>query len=393
MNSKTKIAMAVLLTFSATCVLFVYIFNTFGISVGRGNFRRLEAVGRIIEDRYIGEFDLQKAEDAAINAILSTIDDPYSQYYDEDGTLSLLTSIDGNYVGVGIEIASNIQTGEIVVLTVYKGGPAHRAGLMSGDVILAVDGVSYDGSSMDEAVSYMKGQGIDDPLGRELVITVRRVDETLELRMPREEIDMYYIEQKELADGLVYIQYTGFSRDSARNLQNIIESLDESTTGIILDLRENPGGDLDAAVEVCDLFLDGGMIMYTEDKEGKREERYASAGGCDLPLAILVDGGTASASEIVAGCMQARNRAVIIGEKTYGKGVSQMICSLGPDYTGGILKVTGYKNYRPDGIWINEAITPDIEVENNISIDEYGNITFDAQGDEPLNRAVEELKK
>lgn len=393
MSNKTKIALAVLFTFSATCVLFVCIFNTLGISVGRGHFSRLETVGRIIEDKYIGEFDLKEAEDAAINAVLATIGDPYSQYYDEEESLSLHTSINGNYKGVGIEIAANTQTGEIVVISAYKGAPAHRAGVKSGDIIVAIDGVKYDSSTMDEAVNYMKGLSRGAQLDKEIVMTILRGDEYIDLSMMREEVDIYHIDQKKLDGGLLYLEYTGFSRESAQKLKDIISALDKNTTGIVLDLRENPGGDLDAAIEVCDLFLNDGMIMYTEDKNGNREEMYATKGACDLPLAILVDGGTASASEIVAGCMQARKRAVIIGEKTYGKGVSQMVCSLGSDYSSGILKVTGYKNYRPDGIWLNEAVTPDIEVESDISIDEYGNITYDAQGDEPLNRAIEELKK
>ncbi|MGN1097601.1 MAG: S41 family peptidase [Clostridia bacterium] len=393
MSNKSKIITAVIATFGVTCLLFIAVFNAFGITVGSGGFDRLESVVRIVEKRYIGEFDREKAENAAINALLSTLDDPYSAYYDRENSVNFMNTVEGNYIGVGIEIAANTETGEIVVISAYSGGPAKKAGMKSGDVLFAIDGTEYNSETMDDAVTYMRGSELENPLEPELVITVKRGGETLDLKMKREEIDLYRIEQRELEGGLLYLRYTGFSSESAENLEEIIENLDDSTKGIILDLRENPGGDLDAAVDVCDLFLNDGMIMYTEDKDGNREEMYATEGACDLPLALLVDGGTASASEIVAGCMQARGRAVIIGEKTYGKGVSQMVCALGRDLSGGIVKVTGYKNYRPDGIWLNEAVTPDIDAENNAALDEYGNIVFDAQGDKPLAAAIEELNK
>lgn len=393
MSGKSKILTAVIATFGATCLLFVALLSALGISAGGGRFKRLEEVAHIIESKYIGDFNAEDAEDAAIDAVLGTLDDPYSTYYDRENSASFLTTVDGNYVGVGIEIAANTQTGEIVVISAYSGSPAQRAGMKSGDVILAIDGDEYGSDSMDDAVTYMKGLNLKNPLEEELVITVRRGEETLDLKMKREEIDLYRIEQKELGGGILYLRYTGFSKESAKKLKDIVENLPETTAGIILDLRENPGGDFDAAVDVCDLFLEDGMIMYTEDKNGNREERYAAAGGCDLPLAILVDGGSASASEIVAGCIQARGRGVIVGEKTYGKGVSQMVCAVGKGMDGGIVKITGYKNYRPDGIWLNEAVTPDIEAENNATLDEYGNIIFDAQEDKALAAAIEELGK
>lgn len=392
MSSKAKVLLAVLLTFSLTCLMFVGIFNSLGISVWGGRFKRLEAVGRIIESRYIGEFDVEKAEDAAINAMIATIDDPYSQYYDEESTLSLETTINGNYKGIGIEVATNTQTGEIVVITAYYGGPAQKAGIKSGDVLTAIDGVPYDSSTMDDAVAYMKGIGVKNDEA-EITVTVNRDGQLMDLKMKREEIDIYSIEQKPLEGGVLYLRYTGFSAESAKKLKKILNGLDEATTGIILDLRDNPGGDMEAAVDICDLFLDDGMIMYTEDKNGKRNEEYATPGACDLPLAVLVDGGTASASEIVAGCFQARERAVIVGEKTYGKGVSQLVCALGTDESSGLLKVTSYKNFRPDGIWLNEGVTPDIEAASNPTYDEYGNIVYDTQGDVPLSLALEALKK
>ena len=139
--------------------------------------------------------------------------------------------------------------------------------------------------------------------------------------------------------------------------------------------------------------IPAGPVDVSVELNGVTDE-YAKKGACHLPMVILVDGGTASASEVMAGCMQARDRAVIIGEKTYGKGVSQLVCSIGNNNADGILKVTTYKNYRPDGIWLNEGVTPDIEAASAPAYDEYGDIVFDAEGEDiPLKLALEELRK
>lgn len=359
-----------------------------------GSFQRLNSVAYVIDNSYIGEFDKKAAEEAAIEAYVASIGDPYSVYYDGESAVSFMNTVEGSYVGIGVEIYADPQTKEIVVISAYDGSPAKKAGMKSGDVIVAVDGVSYNSDKMNDAVSYMKGMHLDEAANTELNITVKRDDELIELKMLREEVDLYKIGEKVVGDDILYLRYTGFSAESAEKLGKIIDGADDKYKGIILDLRENPGGDLDAAIKICDMFLDDGIIMYTEDKSGNRSDKKAHAGSCKLPLAVLTDGGSASASEIVAGCIQARGRGIIIGEKTYGKGVSQMLYAVGGNASeNGIVKVTGLKNFRPDGIWLNDAVTPDIEVKNNATLDEYGNIVFDAQGDEPLAKAVEELSR
>ncbi len=394
MSSKTKIVFSVLITFSLTCLLFTAVLGRLGLSAGGSGFKRLDAVAAIIQQNYIGEFDRDAAEDAAIEAIVASIGDPYSVYYDGESASSFMNTVEGSYVGIGVEIYADPQTKDIVVISAYDASPAKKAGMKSGDIIVAVDGESYNSETLNEAVLYMKGAHLEEPVNTPLTVTVKRGEEFIDMEMLREEVDLYRIGQKDVGDGLLYLRYTGFSEDSAKKLGDILETADEKYKGIIFDLRENPGGDLDAAVEICDMFLDDGMIMYTEDKNGNRKERNAHEGSCGLPLAVLVDGGSASASEIFAGCIQARGRGIIIGEKTYGKGVSQVVYSLGDDPSeDGVVKITGLKNYRPDGIWLNEAVTPDIEAENNATLDEYGNIVFDAEGDKPLAIAIEELSK
>ena len=387
MSSKLKIFFAVVVTFVLTASAGLYLLG----QQQSGRLYRLEAVANIIDSRYIGEYDRESAEDAAISAYVAAIGDPYAAYYDKSSSESFQNTVKGNYVGIGIEVYDNLA-GDIVVLAAYNGSPAKRAGIRSGDVITAIDGVSYGAENMTDAVLIMKGANIENPVGTELTLTVRRGDETLDIAVTREEIDLYIIESSVVGDGILYLRYTGFSAESADKLEKLLDGADETYKGVILDLRENPGGDLDAAVDVCDLFLDDGLIMYTENKSGNRIEMSAREGSCKLPLAVLVNEGSASASEVVAGCIQARERGLIIGEKTYGKGVSQMIFKLGLDDDSEMVKVTSYKNYRPDGIWLDEAVTPDIEAGSKIEIDEYGNVTF-GEPDEALMKAIEEISK
>lgn len=390
MSNRSKIVFAVALTFCLTCLMFTALPRAFGLPAGRGRFSRLETVASLVDSRYIGEFDREAAEDAAIDAYLAETGDPYAAYYNGDEASSFKNTMSGSYVGIGIEVLADTENDEIVVISAFNGSPAMRAGVKSGDVIEAIDGVGYGAADMSKAVEYMKGVDIEKPEGTEVTLSLRRSGENVELRVAREEIDMYRIETSVVGNSLLYVRYSGFSRESAQKLAELLDGAEGGYNGVILDLRENPGGDLDAAVEVCDIFLDDGLIMYTEDKAGKRAERRASEGSCSLPLAVLVDEGSASASEVVAGCIQARGRGVVIGEKTFGKGVSQMIFFLDDDNGGEIVKITGYKNYRPDGIWLDEAVTPDIEVDSEVEMDEFGNAGF---GDEDpvLKRAEEEL--
>ncbi len=314
--------------------------------------------------------------------------DPYASYYDGESAASFQNTISGEYVGIGVEVYADTAADKVVVLAAYNGGPARRAGVKSGDVITAVDGKPVTAADMNETVEYMKGSGLASPIGTELNLSLQRGGESVELTLTREQIDLYKIESSVVGNSLLYVRYTGFSSGSAKKLGELLKGADEKYKGVILDLRENPGGNLNAAVNVCDLFLKDGLIMYTEDKNGVRTEYKADSEAVSLPLAVLVDEASASASEVVAGCIQARGRGVIIGEKTFGKGVSQMIFALGKN--GEMMKITGYKNYRPDGRWLDEAVSPDIEAVTEAEADEYGNVSYGAD-DAALSAAIDAL--
>lgn len=388
MSSKSKIVFTALITFSLTCLFITGLLRFFGIGPTGAAVSRFDAAARIVDGSYIGEYDREKAEDAAIRAYLAEVGDPYASYYDGESAASFQNTISGEYVGIGVEVYADTAADKVVVLAAYNGGPARRAGVKSGDVITAVDGKPVTAADMNETVEYMKGSGLASPIGTELNLSLQRGGESVELTLTREQIDLYKIESSVVGNSLLYVRYTGFSSGSAKKLGELLKGADEKYKGVILDLRENPGGNLNAAVNVCDLFLKDGLIMYTEDKNGVRTEYKADSEAVSLPLAVLVDEASASASEVVAGCIQARGRGVIIGEKTFGKGVSQMIFALGKN--GEMMKITGYKNYRPDGRWLDEAVSPDIEAVTEAEADEYGNVSYGAD-DAALSAAIDAL--
>jgi len=325
-------------------------------------FEKLIKIGSIIDSSYVGEYDIEECEENAINAVLGSINDKYAVYYDAENAKETMQLLDGYYVGIGTEIFANIDKNRIEVVSAYQDSPADKAGIVSGDLIVAIDGKEYTADSIADAVLYMKGVNIDDALNKTICITIMRNGDTFDVQLKRAKIDMYKV-TSEIIDNICYIRYSGFTQGSYDALKKVVDSLDgKNVSGIVIDVRNNPGGEFGSAIDLCDLFLDNGMIMYTVDKDGDKNVYNATKGKCELPLAIIVNGSSASASEILAGSLQARGRAVIVGEKTYGKGVSQTLRYINPlDESEGAIKLTTCKNYTPDGKWINESIIPDIE--------------------------------
>ncbi len=363
MKKFSKPLLTVLITFSLTLLfsfsaLFVFLHN-YNIP-----FKKLVKIGAIIDELYVGEYDEKQMEENAINAVIETLDDKYAVYYDEENAKETMQLLDGYYVGIGVEVFANTQKNAIEVISAYEDSPADKAGIKSGDLIIKVDDAEYTAKNVADAISYMKGAGEAD-LNKELSIELERNGKRFSVKLKREKINMYKVTSK-IIDGICYIRYSGFTQNSEKELEKAVHSLDkENVKGIVLDIRNNPGGDLRSAISACDLFLDDGMIMYTTDKKGKKKEYLATEGASDLSLALLVNSSSASASEILAGSLKDRGRAIIVGEKTYGKGVTQTIRYINPfDETEGAVKITTYKNFTPNGKWINEGVIPDIEVKS-----------------------------
>ncbi len=374
MKSRKRTLLTVLITFLLT--LFLIGASVFAILLNYDiPFEKLMKVMRVIKTSYVGEYDLDKCEENAINAVLQSIDDKYAVYYDEENAKKTMQMIEGYYIGIGVEVFANTQKGYMEVISAYEDSPADRAGVKSGDLIKMIDGREYTASQMADAVNYMKGIDVDKALEKTMSITLLRDNDEITVNLKREKIDMYKVDSR-IIDNICYIRYSGFTAESQKAFRNIIKGLDNKIQGIVVDVRNNPGGEFSSAIEMCDLFLDDEMIIYTVDKNGEKTSYMGEKGSSKLPLAVLVNSQTASAAEIFAGSMQSNKRAVIIGEKTYGKGVSQTVQYLNPlDKSEGALKLTTCKNYTPSGRWIDEAIIPDIEIKTEEIEDD---ITYDA---------------
>ena len=386
MKTNKKAAAKFVLTVVCTAAVTVALTLTY---IGRTDrLGRLRRVISIIDKDYIGEFDAEKAEKAAIESVVESLGDKYSAYYEEEDAEQTLNYINGYYIGVGLEIFANTENDTLEVISAYEGSPAYKAGIKSGDVLYTIDKKRYGAKKFAKAAAAMRGTGLENPVGTKVEIVVLRGEEKLTFNIERENIELDRVESKTTADGLCYIRYSGFAENSEKKLEKIVNSVDKTKiSGIVVDLRDNPGGEFDSSINMSDLFLKDGVIMYTEDKKGNKTVYKAKKDACDLPLAVLVNGSSASASEIFAGAMKARGRGIIVGEKSYGKGVSQSVSYINVfDKSDGALKLTVCKNFLSDGTWLNSGVMPDIEAQDTLH--EIGDI----ENDKVYRAAAEALK-
>lgn len=385
MKNSVKTLITVLITVISTLLISAVCIIAY-ITLSDLPFEKLMKVISVVESSSIYDYKKDEGEEAAINAVLATLGDKYAVYYDEKNAKELMQEIDGYYIGIGTEIFANTEKGYIEVISAYEDSPADKAGIKNGDFIIAIDNKKYTASTMADAVSYMKGINVKNPLEKEILITLLRGEKEISVSLKREKINMYKVKSC-MYDDICYIRYSGFTDESTEEIKKIVESVGKDVSGIVVDVRNNPGGEFDSSIELCDLFMESGSIMYTVDNKGNKVEYTAKKGSCDLPVAVLVNKSTASAAEIFAGALQANKRAVIVGEKTYGKGVTQTVSYLNPlDESEGALKLTTAKNYTSEGKWINECISPDVVIENT-------QISKDISTDEAFLAAVKCLKE
>lgn len=303
----------------------------------------------------------------AIRGMLSGLD-PHSSYLDPDAFQELQVGTSGEFGGLGIEVG--MEDGFVKVISPIDDTPASRAGIKTGDLIVRIDETPVKGLSLSEAVELMRGKP-----GTDIELTIVRDGEEkpLKFTMQRAVIQVKGVKHETLLPGFTYIRITQFQSNTGENLIDALEALneenDDQIKGLILDLRNNPGGVLGAAVAVSDAFLEEGLIVYTEGRVADSELKFKATPDDMIngaPIVVLVNGGSASASEIVAGALQDHQRAIIMGEKTFGKGSVQTIL---PMNSGAALKLTTARYYTPSGNSIQaEGITPDIELESlNVS--------------------------
>ncbi|WP_404472391.1 S41 family peptidase [Vreelandella venusta] len=312
-----------------------------------------------IKRGYVEEVDDRTLLRNAMRGMLSELD-PHSAYLDEDEYQSLRESTQGEFGGIGIEVGT--ENGQLMVITPIDDTPASRAGLLSRDIIIGIDGTPTDSMSLQEAVGMMRGEP-----GSQLRISVLRAGEDAprEFTLTREIIRSESVKHEVLAPGYGYLRISQFQSRTTEQARQAIERMgrEQPLEGLILDLRNNPGGVLQAAVGVADLFLDEGLIVYTEGRLSDTEMSFSASPATpagDVPLVVLINSGSASAAEIVAGALQDQRRGVIMGTESFGKGSVQQIMPLG---NGEGLKLTTALYYTPNGRSIQaQGITPDVEV-------------------------------
>ena len=313
-----------------------------------------------INKEYVDEVNQGKAMDAAINGVLQSLD-PYSAYMSPKTFSNMQIETTGEFGGLGIEVG--MEAGVVKVISPIDNTPASRAGIKAGDYIVKINETQVQGKSLTEVVELMRG-----PVGTDIEITVRRIGKkkAIIFNITREIIEIESVKSKILDDKIGYLRLTSFNENSSEQIKNKIKEIkkDKKIKGYILDLRNNPGGLLSQAIRISDFFLDYGEIVSTKSRKSSENRKWFSKKG-DLidgkTLIVLINYGSASASEIVAGALKEHKRAILIGENSYGKGSVQSIIPL---KNKGAIRLTISKYYLPSGESISEVgVTPDIEIE------------------------------
>ena len=315
-----------------------------------------------INKEYVDDVNQSEAMDAAINGVLQSLD-PYSAYMSPDSFKNMRTETSGEFGGLGIEVG--MEAGVVKVISPIDNSPASKVGVKAGDYIVKINDTQVQGKSLTEAVDLMRG-----PVGTDIEITVRRRGErkALTFTITRDIIKVASVKSKILDEKTGYIRLTSFNENSSSQINDKIKEFNknEKIENYILDLRNNPGGLLSQAIKISDFFLDNGEIVSTKSKRKYENRKWFAKKGDILnanTMIVLINYGSASASEIVAGALQDHKRAILVGESTYGKGSVQSIIPLKND---GAIRLTVSKYYLPSGKSISSVgVTPDIEVDEN----------------------------
>ncbi len=354
--------------------------------IGKETNEKLESIEELIDDNFYFEDDDQAKQDGIIRGYMDSLDDPYSIYYTAEEYASFMEDTGGEYVGVGVQVSQNIETKVIKVTKVFD-GPAKEAGILSEDVITKVNGEDISTQEIDAVVDKIKGEE-----GTEVTITVYRASDAKEydFTMPRRKVENPTVEYKMLGHNIGYIQVSSFYEVTGEQFVEAIVNLQANgMEGLVVDLRDNGGGLLDIAVSMLDYMLPEGKIVYTADKDGNVTSEFTSdaENQFNMPLAVLVNGYSASASEIFAGAIKDYGIGTIIGTTTYGKGIVQRLFPLDD---GSAVKLTIAKYFTPNGNDIHEVgIVPDVEVE--LDIDAYRE--SDGEKDNQLDAAINDILK
>lgn len=349
-------------------------------------FKKLMDIKSILTKGYLTDVEPSTLYEGAFKGMAASLNDPYTVYMTQKEYSDFMTETSGNYAGVGLVVSAD-DKGNIVVVSPIKGSPAETAGIKAMDIIIAVDDKPVSGKDLDAAVAMMKGEP-----GTTVKVTVTRADsdQPLSFNIKRDIIKLETVSYEKLNNDIGYIRMTMFDEHTDEDFKNAVNELkSQNVEGLILDLRDNPGGLLDVCVDIADEILPKATIVYTEDRNGKRDYNYSDDKALGLPMVVLVNGGSASASEILAGAIRDNEVGTLVGTKTFGKGLVQTMYRF-DDGSG--LKYTIAKYYTPKGTDIQgKGITPDVVVELPKEVAQEVNIPRDK--DNQLKKAIEVLEQ
>jgi len=341
-----------------------------------------------LDQIYIGDVDEQKLIDSALEGYVQGVGDEYTEYLTEEEVTALMEDVNGSYVGVGLYIANNIETNEILVVGVIEGSPANKAGILVGDIVKKVDDIDYTGEQLTLASNNMKGVE-----GTKVKVTVERDGKNIDFDIVREKIKFNCISSEKLENNIGYIRISSFDGGVADDFENAYKELSsQGIKSLVIDLRNNGGGLVDQCLSIAELIVPkGSKMLITKDKQNNEEISTSSKQPIvNVPIVILVNEYTASASEILTAAIRENVNAKVVGTQTYGKGVIQGIYPLEDQITA--LKITMQEYYTPNHNKIHKVgITPDIVLE--LPEEWKGQLTVEREFDNQLNKAVELLSE
>lgn len=346
---------------------------------------KLEMLEMYIRGYYLDEIDDDQMEDYLYYGLVAGLGDPYAAYYNEEETQSMLDSSSGNYCGIGAVFSQNLMTGVITVTRVYEGCPSYEAGILPEDILYMVEGEEITGQDLTNVVTKIKGEE-----GTEVTITMLRGEKTIDFTMKRQMIEVPTIEHEMLADHVGYILITEFDGVTDEQFEEALAELEtQGMKSLVIDLRNNGGGSVESVCNIADVLLPEGAIVYTEYKGEEREARNSDKECVQLPMAVIINGASASASEILSGALQDYGAAKIVGTQSYGKGIVQSVLDL---QDGTALKLTTAKYYTPNGNDIHGVgITPDVEID--LPEELKTEVTLSLEEDVQLQKAIEVLQQ
>lgn len=402
-NNKSKFGkgfLAGILTAAVIAAVFLTVFakslqsGGAGVSYKKGSvvneelLQKLELLEGTVDASFMGEIDKENLRDGVYKGLIAGLNDPYSVYYNEDEYKKLLEQNEGEYSGIGAVFTQDANSKAVTVVSVYAKQPAAEAGMKPGDILYKVNGKDISGKELEEIVKEIKGKE-----GTKVSLTMLRGDSRKEvsLSMKRKKIEIPTVSHDMLEDKIGYIRVSEFDLSTTKQYEKALKSLEKKgMKGLVVDLRDNPGGNLATVCEMLDLMLPKGLAVYVEDREGRRSEYETDdEHKFELPVSVLVNGNSASASEIYAGAMQDYGAGKIVGTTTYGKGIVQQVLDL---KDGTALKLTYAKYFTPKGRSIHgKGIQPDVEVDLKEELKSRVEISWEE--DNQLQKAIEVLKE